>query len=161
MFFRLVPLFLLGFVFSGLGCSDERAAACAQDQTALRSVIARDQQVAKLLHEADDDALAGRPVAAADRIEKGAQTAIGGIVDDARAISPRTKWGAARKSDVLALTERRKELLAAYAEALRSEDLERVVAQMERQRDLEKRALEVHGEVSATPSVTTGLCDPP
>jgi hypothetical protein len=61
----------------------------------------------------------------------------------------------------VALTEQRRGLIDSYAAALRSEDLSRVLEQMEKQRDLEKRAVEVENNLRVVPELASGLCDKP
>lgn len=140
------------------GCRDEGAARCAEDRRAVQTVIDADQRVSRMLHEADGLALEGKPLEAAKHLDQGARPAMDQVVTDARRLSPRTKWGASRKDEVVALTADRLELLDGYVEALRAENLERVLAEMEKQRDLEKRAVEVKRRVSETPKAD--VCGP-
>jgi len=157
---RVTLLLTVGLL--GVGCTkDERAARCSEDRVAFQALLSMDQRVSGMLREVDDLALTGRPIDAADRIDKGTRAAMDEVVTDANQVTPRTKWGVERKKEVVGLTQQRRELLDAYAKALRSEDLQRVVAEMEKQRDLEKRAVEVQRGIASTPEVSSGACDPP
>lgn len=106
-------------------------------------------------------ALAGRPLDAAARIEKDARGPMGEAMAAARALAPRTKWGEARAKDLVALTEQRGGLMDGYAAALRSEDLGRVLEQMEKQRDLERKAVEVENSLRNLPDPASGWCNKP
>jgi len=144
------------------GCKpDQRESHCAQDRTTLRAVIQEDQRVAQILHEADDLALRGRPLDAAERIDQGAKPAMDEVVTDARRFEPRTRWGASRKKDLLSVVETRQKRIDSYVRALRAESLQSVLAAMEAQRDLEKRALAVQKAVASAPTPASGACDPP
>jgi hypothetical protein len=144
------------------GCSkDERGAFCEADQRALMTVLAEDQRVVTVLRQVDDGAFDGKPLEAADRVDKAARPSMVKVVSLARGVEPRTRWGEARKQEVLALILRRQTLVDGYGEALRSEDLPRVLAEMEKQRDLEKRAVEVERAVRALPEVGSGQCESP
>lgn len=150
------------WVLACLGCSrDERGARCEGDQRGLMAVLAEDQRVVAVLRRVDDGAFDGKPLEAADRVDKEARPPMARVVSLARGIEARTRWGEARKQEVVALTARRQELVDGYGEALRSEDLARVLAEMEKQRDLEKRAVEVERAVRALPDVGSGECDSP
>jgi len=156
----VVGLVVLGGM--GLGCArDGGAALCESDRRDAQAVLAKDRRVAGVLHEADVIALAGRPLDAAGRIEKDARGLMGEAVSGARSLAPRTRWGDARAKDLVALTEQRRGLIDSYAAALRSEDLGRVLEQMEKQRDLEKRAVEVENSLRALPDLASGLCNTP
>lgn len=143
------------------GCSkQERGALCEADQRALMAVLAEDQRVVTVLRQVDDGAFDGKPLEAAEKVDK-ARPSTAKVVSSARGLNARTRWGEARKQEVVALTLRRQKLVDGYGEALRSEDLTRVLAEMEKQRDLEKRALEVERAVRALPEVGSDQCESP
>lgn len=144
------------------GCSrDERGARCEGDQRALMAALAEDQRVVAALRRVDDGAFDGKPLEAADRVDKDVRPPMAKVVSLARGIDARTRWGEARKQALVALTERRQKLVDSYGEALRSEDLARVLAEMEKQRDLERSAVEVERAVRSLPDVASGQCDSP
>ncbi|MFW5739620.1 MAG: hypothetical protein ACOC1F_04575 [Myxococcota bacterium] len=144
------------------GCKrDDAAKRCAQDRATIQALMAEDQRVSGMSHAADKLALDGRPLEAAERIEKGAQPAMRRVVNDAKRFAPQSKWGADRKDDLVPLVQQRQELLTSYAAALRAENLQRVLAQMEKQRDLERRAMQVKRSVATAPDPVSDACRRP
>ncbi|PIE06099.1 MAG: hypothetical protein CSA75_01290 [Sorangium cellulosum] len=159
-FVAIRSLFLIALIGAGLCChKDNRATNCSADRESLQSVLAEDQRVAGLLREVDDMALRGKPLEAAIRIENDALPAMQKVVDRAEKVVVRTKWGEAQQRELLGLTQRRQELIKAYAKALRTEDLQKVLAELERQRDLEKLALEVQRKATRLPPGHAESCD--
>ncbi|HNS95790.1 MAG TPA: hypothetical protein PLJ27_14500 [Polyangiaceae bacterium] len=151
---RALLLLMLGLL---PGCGRGGMASCEQDRRQAQAVLEKDKRVARISHEADQLALQGRPRQAADRIEADAKIPMDEAISAAKAWKPQTVWGAERAKDLLALTEQRRQRLTAYVTALRSEQLTKVVEQMELQRDLEKQALEVEKTLSAGPQ-TADAC---
>jgi hypothetical protein len=113
------------------------------------------------LHEVDGLAVKGNPREAVAKIDRDVIPAAEHAKQQASAFQPRTRWGVDRKKDIVSLVEDRQKATATYADALRSEIIQRVVEQMERQTEIERRAVKVEQTVLAFPAAKSGSCDPP
>jgi hypothetical protein len=144
------------------GCkSDARASACSSDRTAIQRLVDDDKQIDKLLHQADVAASRGQGTEAAALISSRAAPSEKDVLERTRAFNPASRWGRNRRTEMLALAEDRARSMADYAEALRSDDLKRVVEQMETQRKLEQRAVDLDRKLGEPQPITSDACDPP
>lgn len=135
--------------------------ACLADQQELARVVEHDQRVGAILHDVDAVAAAGNGVEAANRIDKTARPEAAKVAEEAARFVPRSRWGRARHAELRALIEQRTKTMSDYADALRSDNLEQVVAAMTVQRDVEKRAIEVQRAIGAPANPSAGECAPP
>ena len=140
---------------------DVRVVDCAADEASLRDVIASDKHTGSLLHGVDDLAVKGKPSEAVTKIEREVVPAGEHAKQQAEAFAPRTRWGAERKAELVALVDDRQKATEAYAEALRSKIIQRLVEQMERQTEIERRAIKVEQSVLSVPAAGSGACGPP
>lgn len=119
------------------GCTDPEQ----RDRDALEKVIAADELFDRAMKEADDASRAGRDPDAAnvlrDRARPAGETALGA----AKGAGVETEWGKARKAELVAVIGDRAAELPRYEEALRSGDPEKKLAALQRQIDLQRRAL--------------------
>jgi hypothetical protein len=130
------------------GCkSDVRAAACASDRALLQQLVDEDKQIDKLLHQADVAASKGQGAEAASLITTRAAPSEKEVLQRARGWNPASRWGRDRRTELIALIELRSKGMADYADALRSDDLKRVVEQMEAQHKVEQRAVELEAKL--------------
>ncbi len=137
-------------VVAGCGPSEQ---AVAGDRESLRQGIATDVQVASALRPVDDLALKGKPDEAAAKLEADARPASRRSVEQVRALrAEATPWGQEHRRTLERLVSDRAASLDRYAKALRSNDLTAVVAALEEQQALERRASALLTAVQAPPS---------
>jgi hypothetical protein len=145
---------------TSLGCkSDPRAQACASDRVELTSLVQQDKEIDKLLHQADLETSKGRGAEAATIITDRATPSAQKLIDKASAWTPASRWGQERRTELVALLRDRARSMVDYASALRSDDLRRVVDQLEAQRSLEQRALGLDRHLTDPQPVEA--CGPP
>ena len=142
------------------GCKgDPRARACASDRAQLAALVQQDKEIDMLLHQADLATSKGQGAEAATIISDRAAPATSTLIDQASRFSPASGWGRARRDELAGLLQDRARSMGEYANALRSDDLRRVVEQLEAQRSLERRALELDRALAQPQPVEA--CDPP
>jgi hypothetical protein len=139
--------------------TDTRLQDCVNDARELGAVMGADAVTARHLHEIDAVGARGRSAEAADRIAQHAIPAAEAALERARAANLRTRWGARTRAEALELLEARRGSSLAYAQALRSDSIDRVVREMETQRLVEKRALELQRKMREPPAAHE--CGPP
>ncbi len=145
-------LFLFAFLSSlawlSFGCSrpvpDENALREA-DKRELERLIALDVRASKAMRDADDAAQKadGGAAAASERIAKTARPAIETALSSTEAASMKTDWGRAKKEALAAVLRDRKAELPKYEEAIKGDDPEKMLAAIQTQADIERRALAV------------------
>jgi len=144
------------------GCGkNERALRCQDDAAAVRELIVADQRTGSALHDVDAVAGQGNPAEAAKKLERDVLPAATHAKELASSFQPRSRWGVARKQELAALVQDREALAKDYGDALRSEVIQKVVLQMERQMKLERRALDVEKSARSVPTASSDLCDAP
>ncbi|MBI5533235.1 MAG: hypothetical protein HY898_10990 [Deltaproteobacteria bacterium] len=146
---RLCAAALIALV-AAAGCrSDARAAACASDRAQVQQLVDEDKRIDKLLHQADVAASKGQGAEAASLITSRAAPSEKEVLQRARGWNPASRWGRDIRAEMIALIEARSKSMTDYADALRSDDLKRVVEQMEAQHKLEQRAVELEAKLAA------------
>lgn len=113
----------------------------ARDRTAIERVLAADVAVAGLLREADAALGAGDRERAVGHVKTKVVPAADANIIAATGLRATTPWGKARGADLVSLTADRRKSLDGYAKALGSDDGDALLAAIEAQRSIEKRAL--------------------
>jgi hypothetical protein len=159
---RWRALTLAGLALRAAACSKlEHESACARDRDAVSALLAEEQGVVALLHEADGLASKGQGAAAADRIERAARAQSERVIARVEQFQPASRWGVEARHDLHNLARERRVAMDAYARALRSDALEVVVREMEAQRTLEALALALQQRLAKPPDASKGECAPP
>jgi hypothetical protein len=138
--FAAVPLSLALVCLVACGPSE---ADRTRDRAAVERVLAADVSVAGELRKADGELAAGDREAAAATVKTKVVPRADENVVAAEALRPVTPWGKARAADVAALVRERRKSLDAYAVALAGDDGNALLAAIESQKLVEKRALSV------------------
>ena len=142
------------------GCrSDSRAAACREDRSRLDQVIAIDHRADQQLHATDLAASKGDAKAALAALAQ-ASPLVDTALQQVRGWTPKTRWGMLRHDAVLNLIELRRRSLVDYEQALRSDDLQRVIDQLAMQQAIESKAIDLEREAGEPASLEKGECDP-
>jgi hypothetical protein len=142
------------------GCTtNTKISECAEDRQQLERTLAGDQRIDQLLHAADALASKGQAKGAESIITQQARPLAASAIDQAQSWNARTRWGQARRQEGLVLLQDRMKSMDEYAEALRSDEVQRVVDQMSAQRTVEQRAMELDRRVRDPVSLTSGDCD--
>lgn len=131
---------------------------CLRDKAALGEALESDRQAAAVLREADDLAVQRRADQAAALVEARVIPACDRGLARMQSWQPSSRWGRARRSEATAFMQERKASSLRYAEALRSGDAERVVAQMVVQKSVEQQALTLRASLERAPGA--GECAP-
>ena len=121
----------------------------ARDRTGVERVLAKDMAASGQLRQVDAALGAGDRVGAITTLEKKAMPAADEAVTAARAFHPTTPWGKARASDLASLTADRRRSMDDYAKALGGDDGNALLATIEAQKIIEKRALALWQSVEA------------
>jgi hypothetical protein len=115
----------------------------ARDRAAVERVLAADVAVAGELRKADGELAAGDRETASTTVKSKVIPRADANVVSAEALRPITPWGKARAADVTTLVRERRKSLDAYATALAGDDGNALLAAIESQKLVEKRALSV------------------
>ena len=132
-----------------LGCNSSNLAAEATDRATLQQGVASDVQVAALLGPVDALALGGKPDEAVARLEGEVRPVSQKSVALVKTLSANTPWGQEHRQSLGRLVNDRAGSIEHYATALRSNDLTAVVAALEEQKGLERRAAALAAAVQA------------
>lgn len=112
-----------------------------RDRAAVEKVLAADVSVSGLLRQADGALAAGDRAGAVAAVKTKVIPAADANVNAALGLHPTTPWGKARAVDLTALTADRRKSLDGYAAALAGDDGNALLAAIESQQSIEKRAL--------------------
>ena len=133
------------------GCSrsvpppPDEAALRAEDRRALGQIIAIDVRVSQAMRDADTAATGatGRADAgsAADIVATRALPAVDEAIRAAEGLTLRTDWGKAKRIELLGILRDRKGEMPKYEEAVKGGDPEKMLATIEAQAAIERRAL--------------------
>jgi len=130
-----------------LACCTKATPVPRDDEPKIRAILDADEKVDRALREADE----ADPARGADVIDTKATPAADEAIAIANAQSPVTDWGKSQKEALLGLLRDRRSAMPEYAKSLRTGDLDVKLAALEKQRDLEKRAMEVTARARNTP----------
>lgn len=117
------------------------------DRRDLNAAFDVDAPLDHALAAAEAESKAGHDDVAADLLKRTAEAAANAAVDAANALAPRTPWGRDEKAKLVALESERRDEVARYESALRGDDLDKRLAALEKQLELEKRVVAFSGEI--------------
>lgn len=121
----------------------------AADEKSLEPVVLFDVRASKAMREADAAAHAGEAEKAVDIVTKRARPAVEDGLRAGDAIVPKSAWGQAKREELLGILRDRKAEMPRYEEAIRADDPEKMLATVEAQAAIERRALRAVGEFGA------------
>jgi hypothetical protein len=137
----------------GCGRRHEPAASSPElDRAALGGIVTDDLAIERTLKSANDLAARGADDEAIARLERDALPAIDAALEQARAASVRSAWGALRRDEWVAILGDRRKETGRYAAALRDGSLEARAAAMQAQAELTRRAMAAAKAVQAGPT---------
>ncbi len=119
----------------------------ALDRADLDAILAADHDVDAALKKADDDEARDDDAAAAKVLRTEALPLAQQALATARTKTPRTAWGKKEHDALVSLLKDRKAAIPRYAAALEGTSLEDRLAAVQRQAELEKRAMTLSGEI--------------
>ena len=150
----LRSLFALVAVFLAAGCHNparELAERDARDQARLAAIVEADQVLDRAFKAADDASRSGQDAKAADLLEGEVVHAAADAVTEAEREPLESAWARARRDALVQVLRDRQASIAEYAQATRGEDLEAKLAAVEKQIQLQKRALAAAARALAPP----------
>ena len=121
----------------------------AEDKAALETVIALDVKASQAMREADTHAGKGQADAAADAVAVRARPAVDEALRAAESATVRTEWGRGKRDELLGILRDRKAEMPRYEDAVRDGDPEKMLASIETQAAIERRALATVAAVKA------------
>jgi hypothetical protein len=133
------------------GCksaAEQQAERRAHDKTTLDAIVVLDRKLDATLKQADEIAMKGDELRAADLLDKEGIPAADAALEAVKAAHVETQWGHERQDELRALLGDRRAEIPRYASALRSTDLESKLGAVQKQVELEKRTIEVIGKVA-------------
>ncbi len=147
-------------MFAAAACSKdparEEALRIERDQVSLRAVLDAEGRVQKAFDEEGRAEKAHRDDEAAGLLETRVIPAIDATLALARAATPESAWGRARRDEVVTALLDRKEELPRYARTLRDHDQEAQLESALKQAEIEKRVLKATHAIADGPSGDAG-----
>jgi hypothetical protein len=137
----LAVLALLAVACSKSDPVKDEAAMRASDRRELERVVAIDVRASQAMRDADDAAHAGDAGAAVDVVTARVRPAIDEGTKAAASAEMKTDWGRAKRDEIAGILRDRKAELPKYEEAVRSGDPEKMLAAIQAQAAIERRAL--------------------
>ncbi len=119
----------------------DEATLRADDKRELEGVIAIDVRASMAMRDADDATRTGDAGAASLAVTSRAVPAVDEALRAAESASIKTAWGKAKRDDLAAILRDRKAEMPKYDEAVRSNDPEKMLAAIQAQAAIERRAL--------------------
>lgn len=132
---------LAAALIAASGCTKAEPELRAEDRPELHKIAEQDIRASKAMHAADDAVAKGDAKAALDLVDTQAKPAIDEGLRIADGASLRTAWGRAKRDAIAAVLRDRKSELLRYTEAVKSNDAEKLLAAIEAQAAIERRAL--------------------
>ncbi len=126
---------------ASVACTKAEPELRAEDRPDLTKLVEQDIRASKAMHAADDAVARGDAKAALDLVDAQARPAIDEGLRLADGTAPRTAWGRAKRDAVAAVLRDRKNELPRYTEAVKSGDAEKLLAAIQAQAEIERRAL--------------------
>lgn len=127
----------------------DEAALRAEDKQALEQIVALDVRASMAMRDADTATGSGDAGAAAEIVGARARPAVEEALAAAVGATLRTAWGNAKREELLAILRDRKAQMPSYEEAVKGGDPERMLAAIEAQAAIERRALATVAAVRA------------
>jgi hypothetical protein len=132
-------------------CVDSEGARARRDQSVLRRLALEDQVVQTVLRDADVAEREKRWKDAADVLESKAIPAQDKAIAASVAPALESAWGRRERDELVAeMRDRRAEMMSSAA-AIRADDFAKTLESLERQIDVEKRAIKTHDAIVAGP----------
>jgi hypothetical protein len=134
-----------------LGCksaAEQEAERRARDKATLDSIVLLDRALDATLKQADEIAMKGDELKAAELLDRQAIPNADAALQAATAAQVETPWGHERQDELRALLTDRRAEIPRYAGALRSTDLESKLGAVQKQVELEKRTIDVVAKVA-------------
>ena len=119
----------------------DEAALRAEDKRALEPIIAIDVRASQAMRDADTATGAGDAGAAAGIVGTRARPAVEEALRAAEGATVKTSWGKAKRDELLGILRDRKAEMPKYEEAVKDGDPEKMLAAIEAQAAIERRAL--------------------
>lgn len=119
------------------------------DKDALSKVVEVDMRASQAMREADLAATKGDAGAAVDIIEKRATPAVDEGLGMLDRTNVDTEWGKSKKTALAGVLRDRKKEMPRYEEAVKTGDLEKMVAAMQAQAEIERRAMSTVADLNA------------
>lgn len=150
----------LGSSASAVACSKEappsapdsapdEAALRADDKRELGRIVALDVRASQAMRAADDASQKGDAGAALATVTERASPAIAAATQAAEGATMKTDWGRAKKEELLGVLRDRRAEMPKYEDAVRTGDPEKMLASIQAQAAIERRALVVVAAVEA------------
>ncbi|CAN5859445.1 hypothetical protein BH11MYX4_BH11MYX4_65590 [soil metagenome] len=134
-----------GLLVLGAACSKatppDEATLRAEDKLVLEGIIASDVRASQAMREADTATGKGNPDAAADAVSARARPAIEEALRAAESATLKTDWGRSKRDELASILRDRKAAMPTYEEAVMGGDPEKMLAAIEAQAAIERRAL--------------------
>lgn len=148
---RLLPALMFATL---LACSrrdavPDEATMRAEDKRALERVVAIDVRASQAMREADEAAQAGDAGAASLAVTSRALPSVEEALRAAEAAPVRSAWGKAKRDELVGILRDRKAEMPKYEEAVRTGDAEKMLAAIQSQAAIERRALATVSAVQA------------
>lgn len=118
----------------------DEATLRAGDKIELERLVALDVKASKAMRDADDVSMKDAG-AAGDILSTRARPSIDLATSSVEAAAMKTEWGRAKKEALLAVLRDRKAELPKYEEAIKGGDPDKMLAAIQAQADIERRAL--------------------
>ncbi|MDB4941672.1 MAG: hypothetical protein JWP97_1206 [Labilithrix sp.] len=119
----------------------DEATLRAEDRRALEELVAIDVKVSQAMRDADTATGAGDGGAAGSIVAGRARPAADEAVAAAGRAAMKTPWGEAKKAELVAILRDRQAEMPRYEEAVKGDDPEKMLAAIEGQAAIERRAL--------------------
>lgn len=143
---------LLGLLVAG-ACSrpapPDEATLRAADKGTLGQIVDIDVRVSQAMRDADTATVNGDAGAATGIVGARARPAVDEAIAAAENASLKTDWGRQKRAELLALLRDRKAQMPSYEEAVKGGDPEKMLAAIEAQAAIERRALVTVAAVEA------------
>ncbi len=144
-------LLLLGLL--GVACTKgappDETTLRAEDKAALEGIVALDVRASQAMREADTATGKGEADAAADAVTARARPAVDEALRVAESTTVKSEWGRTKRDELLAILRERKAEMPRYEDAVRGGDPEKMLASIEAQAAIERRALATVAAVKA------------
>jgi len=127
----------------------DEATLRAEDKLALEQIVAIDVRASMAMRDADTATGRGDAGAAAEIVAGRARPAVDEALRAAEGVTLRTAWGKTKRDELLGILRDRKAEMPGYEEAVKGGDPERMLAAIEAQAAIERRALTTVAAVRA------------
>lgn len=142
---RALAVALVFFLLSLAACSKpappDEATLRAEDKRELERVVAIDVRASQAMRDADDATRVGDAGAASTAITSRALPAVDEALRTAEAATMKSEWGRTKRAELVGILRDRKTEMPKYEEAVKTGDPEKMLAAIQAQAAIERRAL--------------------